>query len=240
MILPYGSIWRETMGKCFVCENETFENTGTCFSQCTKCKLYINWDYLPKEELRNHLKDFVLSSQHNQESYNGRAAEAQEQLDVIESVLPNKGKLFDVACGHGAFIVEALKRGWEAYGNELSVAASYWSDHYNLPIQTTFFDELDFDDESYDAVVMWNSLEHLHNPKEDLIKSYNMLKKGGVIFIRVPERNAENLNKYLEPFHRVEFNKINLRKILEDTGFTVLTHESVDDGFEAQDILCQK
>ena len=228
------------MGKCFVCNEETFEETDTCFVQCLKCKLYINWGYLSKEELKKHLKEFILSSQFKESVYKERALEAHQQLDILEKVLPNKGKLFDVAAGHGAFVLEARKRGWEAYGNELSEAASQWSTHFKLPIYNGFFDDMYFEKESCDAVVMWNSLEHLHNPKTDLLKAYDMLKKGGVIFIRVPERDANNLNKYLEPYHRVEFNKINLRKILEDTGFKVLTHESVDDGFEAQDILCQK
>jgi len=229
------------VGKCFVCNGKTFEDTDTCFFvRCLKCGLYINWSYPPKEELLKYLKDFVLSSQFKESVYNERALQAGEQLDALETVLPNKGKLFDVACGHGAFILEAINRGWQAQGNELSEAAAKWSRHFQLPVYTGFFDDLHFPEGDYDAVVMWNSLEHLHDPKADLLKAYTMLRKGGVVYIRVPERDSTNLKKYLEPFHRVEFNKINLRKILEDTGFKVLTHESVDDGFEAQDILCQK
>ena len=237
----FGSFWREKMDNCFVCNGGTFTTTDTCFMECVECGLFVNTKYPSREELREELQNFTLTSQRNEEVREERASYARRQLDIIEEVLPDKGRIFDVGCGHGVFLREAYTRGWHPRGNDISSAATDLELHQlNEYIFCGYFEQLAFEEEEYDAVVMCHSLEHLHNPKKDLINAYNMLRKGGVLSVEVPERNLSNLKKFLEVRHHVEFNKKNLRKLVEDTGFKVLRHESQGDEMESQSILCQK
>ena len=229
------------MAKCFVCNGETFKETDTCFVECVECGLFVNTKYPSREELREKLKHFTLTSQRVESVREVRAIHAQHQLDIIEKVLPKRGRIFDVGCGHGVFLREAFTRGWYPRGNDISSAATDLDLHgINNHVFCGYFEELTFEEGEYHAVVMCHSLEHLHNPKKDLIKAYGMLKKGGILSVEVPERNLSTLKKFLEVNHNVEFNKMNLRKILEDTGFKVLEHYSNGDKNPTQSILCQK
>ena len=45
--------------------------------------------------------------------------EYNRQLDLIDRILPGKGKLLDFACGAGHFFEQAQIAGWDAHGVEL-------------------------------------------------------------------------------------------------------------------------
>jgi len=226
---------------CFICSSKTLLpiSVGSLY-RCSDCGLYINSKYPSKEALASALKEFTLTTQYNPVHYNERVKEANEQLAIVEEHV-KPGRIFDVACGGGVFLGAAKKRGWSIEGNDLSKSAYLWAlESLGITINLGYFEDCVVPDDEYSAVVLWNALEHTHNPKECIQKAYSMLKSGGVIHIRVPDRNPENVSKYYEDGHRIEFNAENLCRLLEDVGFKKIFSRPGNDGFEAVDALYKK
>ena len=131
----------------------------------------------------------------------------------------------------------AEDRGWIADGNEVSKAAINWGkDRFDLSIKFGFFENLLLSN-TYNAVVLWNTLEHTTNPLKTLQKAYNVLENGGVIFIRVPCRSPHNVEDHYEVDHLYEFSFKSLEAVLVATGFSKVFMEAVNDVHEAMDAL---
>lgn len=208
---------------------------------CKKCGLYKNTKYSSKEELRERLKDFLLSASRNKNTEEKRLNKAQKQMDVLNKYLPNKGKVFDVAAAGGFFLKKARENGWDIDGNEISIASREWAkNNYNIILKEEYFTDDDIDENYYDAVVFWNSFEHMHDPIEVLKKTYYILKEGGLIYIRVPNKSQEMLRKHSEKLHSFEFNKNNLNSLLEKNGFEKIFIKDVDEQIPSMDLLYKK
>ena len=97
---------------------------------------------------------------------------------------PFHGKLLDIGSGGGDFMLIAQKRGWEVYGIEPSEAGIRRSEKMGLHnLFNGVIAEADLDENCFDAITMWDVIEHLEYPGESLSKCHRVLKKGGVICI---------------------------------------------------------
>jgi len=112
------------------------------------------------------------------------------------------GKLLDVGCGDGARLQVAFDNGWDVYGLEVSNAAiEKLKKRFNLTDSESHFKnasirESGFPYASFDAITYWSVLEHVVDPLENLQEASRLLKKGGILAIRVPNVREEFLRKY--------------------------------------------
>ena len=206
--------------KCCLCGGDTGDFVHKTVVQCQDCGLYINTVAPNKENLKIRLKDMLLSACWRPGGAERRIMKANIQLDNIEKYV-QPGKVFDVGSASGFFMKAAQDRGWEAHGNDISKAAIIWAkNNYDLDIHYEFYEDIDLPSDYYDAVVMWNTLEHTHDPAETLAITKRILKKGGVVYIKIPEKGTlEALKKHYEDLHLYEF-KINiLQDYLKSIGF---------------------
>lgn len=111
-----------------------------------------------------------------------------ERIKIMKEFLPSKDsiKYLDVGCSTG-FVVEAAKNiGWEAIGIDLNPSAVSFGKSRGLDLRNSSLDEISFPENYFDAITLFDVLEHLSNPKDILEQSLKYLKKGGIIFIYVP------------------------------------------------------
>ena len=215
---------------CPFCEGsktKPFDNTR--FFICTNCGLFIN-DVMSEEKVKDTNKNFLLSACHNPKNRESRLKEADElQCTTLERYI-NVGRIYDVGAASAFFLKAAKDRGWEVYGNEISTKAIEWAkENYDIDLDYGFFEEVELEKESFNSVVLWNSLEHTHNPKTTLDKCYSILKPGGLIYIKVPNNHtAQELNKNYELVHLFEFTDECLMKHLEAAGFEEVEVEKRD------------
>lgn len=151
-----------------------------------------------------------------------------------------KGKLLDIGCGKGEFLALAKERGWQAYGVEPSGSfANYAFEKYNSDIKRNILEYADFGDSFFDAVTMNMVLEHLDNPKATIAQVNKLLKKGGILFIEVPNMDSLMLkfasiyfrlkkkewSPFLSPlhypYHCYGYNVSSLRYLLESFNFEI-------------------
>lgn len=164
----------------------------------------------------------VLSAYTNEEVLKKREKVSNDTLDLIEKYV-KKGILFDIGANGGAFLNTAKKRGWKIEGNELSLdAIKLAKKNFGINLKFGYFTKLDLKKNFYDAIVMWNVLEHTHNPFKELKKAYEVLKSGGIVAILVPTKTKKELRSEYEAFHLFEFQKLGLEKMVEKAGFEKL------------------
>jgi len=210
---------------CKICGGEdTLVEMPVLFDylQCEQCETYVKDSFPEPEELKKSLTNFLLSASTSEKKAQKRINVAHAQLEVIEKYV-KVGKVYDLGAASGFFLKAAKDRGWEVYGNELSsVAIKQALERYDVDLECGFYEFLDVKKSEYDAIVMWNSLEHVFEPDTVIEKSYASLKDGGVIFIKVPAKTKQQLSSFYEREHFFEFNKNSLEILLKRKGFKIV------------------
>jgi len=117
------------------------------------------------------------------------------------------GKLLEVGCGNGARLQIAFDNNWkDIYGLEVSDAAiERLKKRFNLADSDSRFKnssiiKSSFPSNFFDIITYWSVLEHVVDPLENLQKAHSLLKKGGILAIRVPNVREEFFRKYQTNF----------------------------------------
>lgn len=96
------------------------------------------------------------------------------------------GALLDLGCGTGAFLNE-LPQGFLGYGLDASDAALSHAAIRGIPrLVAGDGEKLPFQNESFDAVVALDTLEHIRQHDDCAREIYRVLKPGGVLVMNVP------------------------------------------------------
>ena len=140
-----------------------------------------------------------------------------------------RGTVVDVGCGRGLLLDELRRRGWSVVGTELSdEAAAYARDALGIPVLIGEFHRLEMQPASVDAVVMWQTFEHMRHPNEVLRRAHEVLRPGGWLVVSVPNRESWQARfagpQWLHldvPRHLHHYGETGLRRMLERAGFVV-------------------
>jgi SAM-dependent methyltransferase len=111
-------------------------------------------------------------------------------LTALERHRP-PGRLLDIGCGTGLFMVVARRRGWTAVGvDDCSEAARHAVERFGCDVRVGDFERLAIT-ERFDAVTMWDIIEHSRRPVELLGAARHALTPDGVLALATP--NQRNL-----------------------------------------------
>ena len=119
----------------------------------------------------------------------------QNQADILAKHLPlQNAKVLDIGCGGGLFLSLLKQAGAQVTGIELSDSrAQYARTKHNLEI-----DKRPIESDSwqrgyanhFDAVTLWDVIEHVNYPQQTLQSAVNVLKQGGLLLIDTPCRDS--------------------------------------------------
>ena len=117
------------------------------------------------------------------------------QADILAKHLPlQNAKVLDIGCGGGLFLSLLKQAGAEVIGIELSDSrAQYAKTKHGLeinkhPIENEFWQKGYAN--HFDAVTLWDVIEHVNYPFEALRSTANVLKQGGLLLIDTPCRDS--------------------------------------------------
>jgi len=97
-------------------------------------------------------------------------------------------KTLDIGAGGGESVYLMKKLGCEAYGIEPNLGyGSFAKDHYGVEVFLGMYQEASFEPETFDLLSLYQVLEHLADPVEDLRRMSRFLKTGGLFLIEVPD-----------------------------------------------------
>jgi SAM-dependent methyltransferase len=114
-----------------------------------------------------------------------RFAKATEILEAETGV----GRLLDVGCGAGTYMSIAKARGWEVEGVELSPALSKQARSFGR-VTTAAFEDLPPPHDLYDALTMWDVIEHVLDPLAWIEKARSFVRPGGVVLACTPDEDS--------------------------------------------------
>lgn len=210
---------------------------------CRNCGLvYVNRSFASQKGEGNPegFKAIYLPAE---ESFLLRFRRNLQQIEALTGA--NRGRLLDIGCGVGYFLMVAQQRGWSVAGVDLDKSAVDIARKHGLGVRWETVEDMPYADESFDVVTMFNVLEHLPVPKLALINIHRALKPGGLLVMETPtddfalkylahllyKVSRGSLNtpiRYLfsgtdvEWGHMYRFSRRTITNILEKTGFRVL------------------
>lgn len=118
------------------------------------------------------------------------ASREQEPYFVYQRVLDrlageiSPGRLLDVGCSYGAFLEVAAESGWEPRGLDLSSKATqYARRERGLEVFRGTLEEARFPDASFEAVTLWDVIEHLERPLDTARELHRILAPGGILVL---------------------------------------------------------
>lgn len=150
----------------------------------------------------------------------------------------SRGRLLDVGCGRGLFLKLAQEKGWKVEGVDVSRhAAEYGRRSLGIEVRTGTLEEAAFRSQSFDAVTLWDCLEHVDDPLGTLREVHRVLRERGRCLVLTPNMDsliprlgtflsAVSLGEIRTPVellydrhHNYFFTETNLREMLARAGF---------------------
>lgn len=138
------------------------------------------------------------------------------------------GRLLEVGCASGQFLLAAQLNGWQVEGIEFSETAASNARQKGLRVQTATIDSATPPQAKVDVVAAWMVLEHLHDPVKSLQRLRNWVKDDGYLVASVPDTSsvfARLLSDYWYdlhiPNHLFHFDPRTLTAVLRRSGWRV-------------------
>jgi len=112
-------------------------------------------------------------------------------LDILGAMLNGRRRLLDIGAGLGMFLRLAREHAFEVQGVEPnSEAADVLRERYGIKVINNLFEQVEITGGGWDAISMWDLLEHLADPRSALRKAAALLVPQGVLVLEIPARDS--------------------------------------------------
>lgn len=160
---------------------------------CSSCRLVFRQLHITQEdELATFYDDSYFKDGYLRE-YDAHYEERldREELALYRSAVRHiapfrtRGRILDVGCATGVLLDIAKKAGWpQAYGIDISpYAAQYAHRQFGVEMHVGTVHDSPFEKGGFDAVTLWDTIEHLEDPFADARAINRLLRKGGAFVI---------------------------------------------------------
>jgi len=152
---------------------------------------------------------------------------------------PTPGRLLDLGASTGIFMGEMRSNGWQVMGIELNErAATYARERLGLDVICAELSQAQLPANHFDAITLWDVIEHTFDPAEVLAEVWQRLADGGIVALTIP--NWESLDRRLfgrywvgfdAPRHLHVFPSPVLEEMLREAGFAVEANRTTFGGY---------
>jgi 2-polyprenyl-3-methyl-5-hydroxy-6-metoxy-1,4-benzoquinol methylase len=174
---------------CPNCASESAETmpryAAELLVRCNRCHLVYAGQLPSSTELRDYYASYPESAELSELT-------ARRFGELIERLEPfwQTGRLLDVGCGDGHFLVAAQQRGWTVYGSEFGEGPRRRAKQRGLDVRPAPFppavDELG----TFDVVVAMEVIEHVTDPRDEVVPISTLLRRGGCLYLTTPNFNS--------------------------------------------------
>ena len=151
-------------------------------------------------------------------------------------------RYLDVGCSTG-FVVEAARdAGWHASGIDLNPSAIEFGYGRGLDVRTVALEDAGFVAETFDAVSLFDVLEHLLDPVRTLRACGRLLKPDGIVLLYVPNYDSASRllmgrdAHFIWPTHHLNYyTPVTISDLMEREGLS--TEYVATEGLDIADYL---
>ena len=171
------------------------------------------------------------------ESYEVHAArmedEWSERLSILDGAGDGSRRLLDVGAATGNFLALARRKGWQVRGIDLSDWAAAEARRVHLvDVVSGTLPHAAFEPGTFDAITMWDCIEHLSDPLSVINAVRILLAPKGVLALstgEVPDRDPRALSGwYYPPWHLYYFSRESIGALLQKAGFEIIEYLQQD------------
>ena len=153
---------------------------------------------------------------------------ARRFFDSRSTKLPavEPGRMLEIGCASGAYMQLMTDRGWDVQGLEPSSTAAEFSRARGFEVLNSDLESASLPAESFDMIVGWMVLEHLHNPVECLRKMHDWLRPDGWLVFSVPNAGSYELRLFRDawfalqlPTHLFHYDRRTIETVLARSGW---------------------
>lgn len=208
---------------------------GYAFTRCAACEL-IFVDPVPSEaEVAAFYEGAFFSGAGGAGYVNydreqrWRTRNYRRDLAVMESLQPG-GRMLDVGCATGSFM-KICGPNWQTYGQEVSHFAGEQARQV-FGQDRIFIGKLGdapFPEQSFDFITLWETINHMVDPRTELRDMARFCKPGGYLALSVGDVGcalARVMGRYwyhvTPPIHIWFFTRVTMARILDEAGFDIV------------------
>ena len=149
--------------------------------------------------------------------------------------LPTIGRLLDFGCRTGDFLFAMKTAKWEVQGIEADkLGMDYAVSHYGLDVVSSLEELVENNNEKYDVITMWHTLDKVPDLPSTLESLKLLLEDDGYLLIGLPNIQSYDAQKYKSdwigldlPRHLYHFDRAHLTKLAENHGFSVSSYRNI-------------
>jgi len=191
-------------------------------------RIYTDQYYISNDPVAGGYEDYIRDESVLVKTFKRRLADIERYV--------KGGRLLDLGCALGFFMKVAHMSGWDVTGLDICpYACSYVKERFGFYVICSELKDDSFSEGIFDIVTMWDYIEHVPDPLNELKIAYKILRPNGLLAVTTPNVKswiAKITGKRWLGFkcpkeHIFYFSPKSITMMLEKAGFTVLCVKSV-------------
>ena len=231
--------------RCLVCSSREAERlyrlTHFSIYRCRSCRQVFQHPLPTEEEIRELFASLYTTGEGSvpelRDYYGFCYDDAPENplvqlyecwLDRIEARV-RPGRILDIGCGTGLFLQVARRRGWEVCGvDECEEALDHARSKFGLEVAQGEFSKLPLGGRRFDAITLWDIVEHAREPVALLAEARRRLAPGGLVGLSTPNQRSI-LEAVAGPLYRLSGGRLRapLEKFYIEQHFLYFTPDTL-------------
>ena len=176
-------------------------NDNYSIVKCSNCGAYNIAPFPSEEQLSRAYDESYYGSK--EEKFEGIFEKAMDYFRLqrarkIAKYLPENGKILDIGCGNGRFLMSINKiNSFQLFGIELpGNSAKRAARHAEINLKIGRLQLDDYEPETFDVITLFHVFEHLDNPSEILDVISKILKPNGHLVMSFPNIGSNQSKRF--------------------------------------------
>lgn len=227
----------EKLGHCRVCSAKQytvlFTKIGYDVVKCdTCCLVYLDF-VASKEFSQNYYSEEFFNDKGTKHAYTDYEKESKflkksflKRIELLRKY-QSDGNLLDIGCATGSFM-EKASNFYKVSGIDVSDYAIKQAKSKKLDVWQGMLDDSPYRNQVFDVVTLWDTIEHVADPKETIAQVGKIVRPEGIIGLTTGDVGSifaqmcgSFWHLYNIPQHLSYFDKKTITKILNNAGFEV-------------------
>lgn len=227
------------MKKCPICSKKTaiiyrkdvksvYSSKSYDIMHCNNCTHYFTNPTFTQKELND-----IYTNKYSYEAHSLIEKEKRMRAKNYARYISKLSKVYsalEVGCMHGLLLTELRARGLKVAGVELDTEAVEYCKKHGLEVtQSSIEDHLEKVNSKHDVIIMSHVIEHIANPKKQLVALRSRMPKDGRLVLITPNSKSKSRNLFGRfwgywqvPVHINHFNIDSIGHLLDEAGFKIV------------------